>query len=150
MIEATYEQEQVLVSNVDNVRYNAISLRTNSAQCFNGWLNFNLENPQFNILDGGIYDISFNANITSADTGNVGIALFADGNQLSGTEMDATITTAGIWRNISFNKRIRVCGRGNVSLVVKSVPTTSYNGTSTDTEIPTLKNVNIIIERIGN
>ena len=88
--------------------------------------------------------------MTSAEVGNVGIALFADGNQLSGTEMDATISTAGNWRNISFTKRIRVCPRGNVSLVIKSVPTTSYSGTSTDTQIPTLKNVNVIVERIGN
>ena len=149
MIETTYEQEQVLISNTDNVKYNTISLRTNSAQCFNGWLGFNLENPQFNILTGGIYEITFNANVTSAEIGNVGLALFADGNQLSGTEMDANISTAGLWENISFTKRIRICPRGNASLVIKSVPTTSYNGTSTDTQIPTLKNVNVIIERIS-
>lgn len=150
MIETTYEQEQVLVSNVDSVKYNAISLRTNSAQCLSGWLNFNLDNPQFNIIGGGIYEISFNANVTSDTIGNVGLALFADGNQLSGTEMDATIAGAGDWENISFNKRIRVCPRGSVSLSVKSVPTTSYDGTVTDTEIPVLKNVNIIVERLGN
>lgn len=149
MIEITNEQEQVLISNTDNVKYNAIALRTNSAQCLNGWLGFNLDNPQFNILAGGIYEITFNANITSAETGSLAIALFADGNQLSGTEMDANISTAGNWRNISFTKRIRVCPRGNVSLVVKSVPTISYNGTVTDTQIPTLKNVNVIVERIS-
>lgn len=149
MIEVTNEQEQVLISNTDNVKYNAIALRTNSAQCFNGWLGFNLDNPQFNILAGGIYEVTFNANVTSAEVGNFGIALFADGNQLSGTEMDGIISTAGVWKNVSFTKRIRVCPRGNVSLVVKSVPTTSYNGTVTDTQIPTLKNVNVIVERIS-
>lgn len=150
MIETTYESEQVLISNEDTVKYNAISLRTNSAQCISGWLNFNLDNPQFNIIGGGIYEITFNANVTSAEVGDVGLALFADGNQLSGTEMDAIVSLGGDWSNISFTKRIRVCPRGSVSLVVKSVPTISYNEVSTATEIPTLKNVNIIVERLGN
>lgn len=150
MIEVTYDGEQALISNTDNVKYNAISLRTNSAQCLSGWLNFNLDNPQFNIIGGGIYEITFNGNVTSATAGSVGIALFADGNQLSGTEMDSTVSVLGNWENISFTKRIRVCPRGNVSLVIKSVPTISYDGVATETEIPTLKNVNVIVERIGN
>ena len=63
--------------------------------------------------------------------------------------MDATITTAGIWRNISTNKKIRVCSRGQVVITINSVPTTTYNGTTTDTEIPTIKNANISIERLA-
>ena len=105
MIQAIYNDEQVLSSNTDVVKFNAVDLRTNSAQCFNGWLNYNIGSSQFNIIDGGIYEVSFNANITSADTGNVALALFTDGVELAGTEMDASISTAGMWRNISFVKR---------------------------------------------
>lgn len=149
MIQAIYEDEQVLKSNTDTVDFNAIDLRTNSAQCYNGWLNYNAGSPQFNILAGGIYEVSFNANITSAEIGNVAIALFTDGTELAGTEMDSVVSTAGVWENISFVKRFRVCPRGNVTLTINSVPTTTYNNKTTDTEIPTLKNVNITISRVN-
>ena len=149
MIQAIYNDEQVLSSTTDVVDFNAVDLRTNSAQCFNGWLNYNVGSSQFNILAGGIYEVSFNANITSATAGNVALALYTDGVELAGTEMDATVPVAGDWSNITFVKRFRVCPRGNVTLTVNSVPTTTYNGTTTDTEIPTLKNVNITISRVN-
>ena len=149
MIQAIYDGEQVLNSNTDTVKYNAVDLRTNSAQCFNGWLNYNTGSAQFNILAGGIYEIAFNANVTSANNGNVALAIFTDGVQLAGTEMDSVIANAGDWHNISVVKRIRVCPRGNVTVTVNSVPTTSYNGTATDTQIPTLKNVNIVLSRVN-
>ena len=149
MIQSVNETEQVLASNTASVKFADTDLRTQSANCFNGWLNHNEGTAQFTILGGGIYDIEFNCNITSAEIGNVGLAIFADGIQVNGTEMDATITTAGIWRNISTNKKIRVCSRGQVVITINSVPTTTYNGTTTDTEIPTIKNANISIERLA-
>ena len=116
MIQAIYDGEQILSSNTDTVDFNAIDLRTNSAQCYNGWLNYNVGSSQFNIIAGGIYEVSFNANITSAEVGNVGLALFTDGVELAGTEINSVVATAGNWENISFVKRFRVCPRGNVSL----------------------------------
>ena len=149
MIQSVNELEQVLASNTSAVKFADTDLRTNSANCFNGWLNHNEGTAQFTILNGGIYEIDFNCNITSAEIGNVGLAIFVDGVQLNGTEMDATITTAGIWRNVSANKKIRVCARGNATVTINSVPTTTYNGTTTDTQVPTIKNANISIERLA-
>lgn len=149
MIQAIYDGEQVLASNTDTVDFNTIDLRTNSAQCYNGWLNYNAGSPQFNIIAGGIYEVSFNANVTSAEVGNIALALFTDGTELAGTEMDAVVATAGNWHNVSFVKRFRVCPRGNVTLTINSVPTTTYAGTSTATEIPTIKNANITISRVN-
>ena len=63
--------------------------------------------------------------------------------------MNGTISTAGLYRNVSLNKVIRVCGRGALTLTVNSVPTTTYNGTTTDTQVPTIKNANINIERLA-
>lgn len=149
MIQSVNELEQVLASNTSAIKFADTDLRTNSANCFNGWLNHNEGTAQFTILNGGIYEIDFNCNITSAEIGNVGLAIFIDGVQLNGTEMDATITTAGIWRNVSANKKIRVCARGNATVTINSVPTTTYNGTTTDTQVPTIKNANISIERLA-
>lgn len=79
--------------------------------------------------------------------------LFADGTLIPGTEMDATIATAGDWENISFDKKIRVCCKGTVNLAITSLPTTTFSGTGTpvvtDTQIPIIKNANISIERLA-
>ena len=73
-------------------------------------------------------------------------AIFADGTQLAGSEMDTPVTV-GEYTNISAHKYIRVCGRGSVSITVRSVPTIIYDGTSTATQIPIIKNANITIKR---
>jgi hypothetical protein len=149
MIQATAEAEQVLSSNTAPVKFTDIDLRTQSANCFNGWLNYNQGTANFNIVAGGIYRITFNANVTSDTIGDVGLALFADGVQLNGTEMDVAVPAAGDYLNISFNKVIRVCGRGSVSLTVASVPTVTSGDVATATEVPTLKAANINIERLA-
>ena len=66
MIQSLQEQELVLKSNEDTITFSDTDLRTNSANCFNGWLNHNEGTGVFSILGGGIYEISFDTNITSA------------------------------------------------------------------------------------
>lgn len=82
MIQATNEAQQTLASNTDAVKFSTVTLRTQSANCFNGWLGYNEGDAQFNIVAGGVYEITFNSNITSAAIGVIGLALFADGVQL--------------------------------------------------------------------
>lgn len=150
MIQSVQEQELILTSNTSPITFADTDLRTASANCFNGWLNHNEGSATFSLLGGGIYDISFNTNVTSATAGNVSLAIFADGVKLNGTEMNTPVEV-GTYTNVSANKRIRVCGRGNVVITVASVPTITYDGTSTDTQIPIIKNANISIERrFGN
>lgn len=146
MIESVQEQELILTSNEASITFSDTDLRTASANCFNGWLNHNEGSATFNIVAGGIYEIQFNTNVTSASAGNVGLAIFADGTQLAGSEMDTPVTV-GVYTNVSASKYIRVCGRGSVSITVRSVPTITYDGTTTDTQIPIIKNANIIIKR---
>ena len=150
MIEAINENIQTLTSNSDIVTFNDVDLRTQSANCQNGWLNYNEGSAQFNIVAGGIYEIDFGANITSASTGSVALAIYQNGTKINGTEMDENISTANNWRNISRSKRIRVCGRGVLTITIQSVPSVNIAGTPTATQIPSIKNANIILRRIGN
>lgn len=153
VIQAVNETETALTSNIASVPFNIVDLRTRSAINCNGWMNHNEGSALFSILDGGVYEVSFNANVTSATAGVVGLALFADGVQIIGTEMDAVVGTAGEYTNVSFEKTIRVCCKGTVNLSVNSVPTITYNGGATpvitDTQIPIIKNANIDIERLA-
>lgn len=148
MIQSVQEQELILTSNTSAIPFADTDLRTASANCFNGWLNHNEGSATFTILGGGIFEIDFNANVTSATAGNVALAIFADGVKLNGSEMDTPVTV-GVYTNVSASKKVRVCGRGSVTITVASVPTITYDGTSTDTQIPIIKNANISIERLA-
>lgn len=148
MIQSVQEQELTLTSNTAAITFADTDLRTASANCFNGWLNHNEGSAQFNIVAGGIYEIEFNTNVTSATAGNVALAIFADGVQLAGTEMDTPVEV-GVFTNVSVDKKIRVCTRGSVTITVASVPSIVYDGTATATQIPIIKNANISIERLA-
>lgn len=153
VIQAVQESEITLTSNIAAIPFNNVDLRTRSATNCCGFINHNNGSALFSILDGGVYRINFNANLTSATPGVVGVALFSDGVQVSGTETDVVVGTAGEFSNVSFNKDVKVCNKGTVNLSINSVPTITYNGGATpvitDTEIPIIKNSNINIERLA-
>lgn len=151
MIQSLQEQELVLTSNTAPITFSDTDLRTASANCFNGWLNHNEGSAQFNIVAGGIYEIDFTANVTSATAGAIALGIFTDGVKLNGGEADTVIATAGDYNNVSIHKYVRVCGRGNVTVTINSLPTVTYSGGATpvvtDTQIPIIKNANISIKR---
>ena len=148
MIQALQITPEVLTSNIDNINFDTVDVRSRSANCC-GWLQYTPGGSDFTIIGGGTFKISFNANVTSAVAGNVAIALkSATGTDVEGTEMDAVIATAGDYTNISFNKIIRVCPRVNTVVAMGSLPTIGGIPTET-TEIPTIKDANIIIEKIA-
>ena len=147
MIQSVQEQELVLTSNTSPVTFADTDVRTASANCFTGWLNHNEGSAQFNIVAGGIYEIEFNANVTSATAGAIAFGIFTDGIKLNGGEADTVIAAPGDYENISIKKYVRVCGRGNVTVSVNSLPTVVYDETTTDTQIPIIKNANIIVRR---
>lgn len=153
IIQAIQENEVALTSNIATLPFSQVDLRTRSAINCSGWMNHNEGSALFSILDGGLYEVTFNGNVTSNTAGNVALGLFADGTLVSGTEMDGTIATAGDWENISFDKKIRVCCKGTVNLAITSLPTTTFSGSGTpvvtDTQIPIIKNANINIERLA-
>ena len=153
VIQAVQEPEITLTSNTASVPFAVVDLRTRSAQNCSGFVNHNEGSALFSILDGGVYEVTFNANITSATAGQVALALLADGVQVSGTEMDAVIAAAGDFENISFDKKIKVCCKGTVNLAITSLPTVVYNGGATpvitDTQIPIVKNAEISVTSLA-
>lgn len=150
MIENVIETITPLTSNSSPLIFNEVGIRTRSANCC-GWLQHDDISPIYKILEGGIYEVSFNANVTSATAGTVALGLYQDGILVSGTTMIAEVVTAGDYYNISFDKIIKICCRGDASLTVASVPTVLTGATlpavATTTEIPVVQNVNFSITK---
>lgn len=149
MIQALQITPEVLTSNTDNINFDTIDLRSRSANCC-GWLQYMNGGSEFTIIGGGTFKISFNANVTSDTAGSVALALkSATGTDVEGTEMDAVITTAGDYTNISFTKLIKVCPRVNTTIAVGSLPAIGGVTPAVVTQIPTIKDANFIIEKIA-
>lgn len=148
MIQSVLEPITTLTSNSAAVPFANDDVRTRSANCCN-WLQHDEGTPIYKILDGGLYKVSFNANVTSSVAGTIALGLYDDGVLVPGTTVLAQITTAGDYVNVSFDKILRVCCRGNATLTVASVPSVltgaTTPGTTTVTEVPVIQNANFSI-----
>ena len=148
MIQSVLEMITALTSNSSPISFVNDDIRTNSANCC-GWLQHNEGSPIYKILDGGLYEVSFNANVTSATAGTVALGLYQDGVLIPGTTVIAEVVTAGDYYNVSFDKLIKICCRGDASLTIQSVPNVitgaTLPGTPVVTEIPVLQNANFSI-----
>lgn len=149
MIQAVQTIPEVLTSNTDNINFDRVDLRTRSANCC-GWLQYMPGGSEFIIIGGGRFRVTFNANVTSDTAGSVALALkTGTGTDVEGTEMDAVIATAGDYTNISFSKIIEVCPRVNTTIAIGSLPAIGGVTPAVVTEIPTIKDANLSIEKIG-
>lgn len=148
MIQSVLEQYTTLASNTSNISFTNDDVRSRKANCC-GWLQHSEGSPLYKILGGGLYEVSFNANVSSATAGTVALGLYQDGVLIQGTTVIAEIATAGDFYNVSFDKLIEVCCRADANLTVASVPSvlTGVTPTATDTEIPIIQNANFSITK---
>lgn len=153
MIESVQESPITLTSNTSALTFANDDVRSRSANCgCGGWLQHNEGSPLYQILNGGYYEVSFNANVSSATPGIVAIGLYEDGILIPGTTVASTITAADDYENVKFSKVIRVCCRANATLTVASVPSVPTPGTPTtpiETQAPIIANANLIINRLS-
>jgi hypothetical protein len=149
MIEVLQITPEILTSNTDNINFDTIDLRTNSANCC-GWLQYMPGGSEFVLIGGGTFEVFFNANVTSDTVGRVALALkTGTGTDVEGTEMDVDVTTANVYSNVSFSKIIKVCPRVNTTIAVGSLPAIGGVTPAVETEIPTIKDANLIIRKIA-
>jgi hypothetical protein len=150
MIQSFLETITVLPSNTSPISFLNDDVRSRKANCC-GWLQHTEGSPIYKLLDGGLYEVSFNVNVTSATEGTVAIGLFQDGILIPGSTVIAEVATAGAYYNLSFDKLIKVCCRGDATLTIASVPSVltgaAVPGTATATEIPVIQNANVSITK---
>lgn len=152
MIQSVRELPISLVNNTANITFTDDDIRTRSCNCCNGWLCHQEGSPIYQLLDGGYYQIDFNANVSSATAGVVALGLYADGVLVPGTTVAETITAAGDVANVGFSKIIKVCCRSNTTISVGSVPSvpdfTDLTAPGVDTQTPIIANANLYIEKL--
>lgn len=149
MIQTLEILPQVLTSNTDNINFTTTDVRTRSANCC-GWLQYMPGGSDFTLIGGGRFKISFNANVTGETAGDIAIALKSSlGSDVEGTEMDVSVVTVGDYYNISFTKILEVCPRVNATIAVGSLPAQGGVTPAVATVIPTIKDGNLIIEKIA-
>ena len=149
MIQALQITPEILTSNTDNINFDTVDLRSRTANCC-GWLQYMMGGSEFTIIGGGTFEISFNANVTSDTAGQVALALkTGTGTDVEGTEVDVDVATAGVYTNVSFDKIIKVCPRVNTTIAVGSLSAIGGVTPAVVTEIPTIKDANLIIRKVA-
>jgi len=152
MIQSVQELPLILPTNTSDITFSNDELRTRSATC-QGWLNHTEGTSQYTILGSGnccqpsVYRVTFNANVTGATAGSIEIGLKENGTAVVGASVNEVVTPDE-YQNVSFTKLIRLCPRENVTLTVGSVPAVSGVTPAIETVAPTIKNANLIIEKV--
>lgn len=100
-----------VVSAGSNVLFPTDSVRTKSSTGCCGWLAHDLGSGIFTLTKPGIYEISYNANITSIDAGQASLVLEQNGEAIGGTQSIYTVATASALGNVSATTLVKVpCG----------------------------------------
>lgn len=139
-----------LTANDSSVNFQTDCIRTNSCCGCNSWLCHNCGSANYEITQGGLYEINFHATVSSAAAGVVAFALFNNGEMIPGTLMAETLAAAGDYANIGIDKTIKVCCNGNANISVRSipaVPTATDPTTPIATQVPIIANANLVINR---
>lgn len=150
MIQSFINTLTALTSNSASVVFNKDCIRTNSCCGHRSWLCHNEGSANYDIVNGGIYEINFNASVSSATIGTIAFALFNNGEQIPGTLMIETISAADDYANIGITKKIRVCCNGNANISVRAVPAVASVTTPTTTittQTPIIGSANLVIDR---
>ena len=157
MIQTIINEPVALTSNTSPITFDTTNIRTRCAYCCNGgWLDYQNGNPIFKIFGNnytGYYDIDFSATVSSATAGVVAIGLYEDGILIPDTVRAVTIAAADDLETVSFNRKIKICPRGNTSITVgsvPSVPTPTTPATPITTEIPIIVSGTFNISRKSN
>lgn len=152
MIQSVQEMPLILATNTSDITFLNDELKTRSATC-SGWLNHTEGTSQYTILGSGnccqpsVYKITFNANVTGETAGSIEIGLKENGTPVVGASVNEVVTPDE-YQNVAFTKVIRLCPRENVTLTIGSIPAVSGVTPVVETVPPTIKNANLIIEKI--
>lgn len=128
-----------------NILFNVDRVRTKRGEaCNGGWLFHDLGSGQFTLTNEKccgcvVFEVQFNANISSATTGALAFVIQSNGEAIGGAEMDYTVATVNTFGNISSSTLIKVPAGASITVTVKNISLIPAN----------VKDANIIIKKIA-
>lgn len=129
---------QSVVAN-GNILFMTDRVKTGSCGCC-GAIQHEAGSGLFTLAKAGIYEVSFNANVSSSTVGATALVIKSNGEAIGGTEMDYTAATISTYQSVSANTLIKVCPNTSKTISVANASTT----------LPVLvKDANIIIKRLA-
>lgn len=138
MINSTAVATQSVASN-GNVLFTTDRVRTKSCNSCCGWLSHDIGSGLFTLTKSGIYEVHYNANITSTDTGQGSLVLEQNGEAIGGTQSIYTIATASALGNVSATTLICVPCGASYTISLTNNSTLALN----------VQDANIIIEKVA-
>lgn len=126
------------------IPFTADRVRSNrSNACNGGWLSHDVGDANFTLTNCSrccdVFEIQFNANLTSETVGALALVIQADGVAISGTEMDYTPATASVYDSVSASTLVKVPPCSSVTISVKNISASNV----------LVKDSNIIIKKIA-
>ena len=110
MINSVAQATQAVAVN-SNVLFTSSPVRTKSSTSPCGWLQHTDGTGSFTLTKPGIYEVEYNADITSTDTGQASLVLENNGVAIPGTQSIYTVATASALGNVSATTLVQVpCG----------------------------------------
>lgn len=152
MIESNINSIVALTANDSSVSFQNDNIRTGScSNCnCNSWLCHSTGSANYDIVKGGLYEISFHASVSSATAGVVAFQLYNNGEPIPGTLMAETLAAADDYADIGVSTTIKVCCNANSNISVRSVPAVATPTTPTtpvETQVPIIANAVLSITR---
>lgn len=132
------------VASQGNILFSTDRVRTNrSNACCGGWLSHDLGSGQFTLTNRNcgcsVFEIQFNANLTSATVDPLSLVIQSNGEAIGGTEMDYTPATANVYQSVSASTLVKVPSGSSVTISVKNLSTVSA----------LVKDASIIVKKIA-
>lgn len=138
MINSVAVATQAVAAN-NNVLFPTDRIRTKSCNSCCGWLSHDTGSGLFTLTKPGIYEIHYNANITSTDTGTASLVLEQNGEPIGGTQSIYTIATASALGNVSASTLVCVPCGASYTITLTNNSTLALN----------VQDANIVIEKIA-
>lgn len=128
------------VTSGSNVLFPTDRIRTKACQCpCKGWLAHDAGSGLFTLTKAGIYEVTFDADITSTTTGDASLVLEQNGEAVGGTLSLYNVATAGVYGNVNGDTLIQVpCGASYTIAL----------GNNSGLEL-SVQNANIIIKKLA-
>lgn len=137
------KKEAQTVNTNQNVIFDDTRVKSRRCSCTGGWLNHIKGSGLFTITNRSnlpmAVETQFNANVTADTAGAVTLTLEVNGEAIGGTEMDYTVTTAGIYQLVGVSTVIPVPAGASLTISVG-------NASATDILV---KDANIIIKKLS-